>query len=236
MPLLGSAAMLLCFDVDPGAIGEHDEWHTHEHLPERLSIPGFLRGTRWVALQGEPRYVVLYEVERLDTLASPAYLERLNAPTPWTQRIMPHYRGMRRGLCSVQGSRGFGMGHAALLVRFSPEAGAAASLRKWLAEDILSELPTRRGLGSTHWLEAALPAGMTKEQRIRGTDARIDDALLVTGYDEHALAALAHEDLSCERLQAHGARAVVTALYRTDYTLTAGEIATIAPLPTKGPT
>ena len=236
MPLLGSAALLLCFDVDPDAIDEHDEWHTQEHLPERLSIPGFLRGTRWVALQGEPRYLVLYEVERLDTLASPAYLERLNGPTPWTQRIMPHYRGMRRGLCSVQGSRGFGMGHAALLVRFSPQAGAAGSLGKWLAEDILPALPMRRGLGSTHWLEAALSAEMTDEQRIRGIDARIDGALLVTGYDEPALAALAHEDLACERLEAHGARAVVTALYRTDYTLTAGEIATIAPLPTKGPT
>ena len=54
------------------AIAEHDDWHTHEHLPERLSIPGFLRGTRWVALQGQPRYLVLYEVERLDTLDPPS--------------------------------------------------------------------------------------------------------------------------------------------------------------------
>ena len=46
MPLLGSAAMLLSFDIAPEAIEEHDRWHTHEHLPERLSIPGFLRGTR----------------------------------------------------------------------------------------------------------------------------------------------------------------------------------------------
>ena len=62
MPLLGNAAMLLSFDVVPEAIDEHDEWHTQEHLPERLSIPGFLRGTRWVALHGLPRYFVLYEV------------------------------------------------------------------------------------------------------------------------------------------------------------------------------
>jgi hypothetical protein len=44
MPLLGTAAMLLSFDVAEEAIAEHDEWHTHEHFPERLSIPGFLRG------------------------------------------------------------------------------------------------------------------------------------------------------------------------------------------------
>src|SRR5450432_3051055 len=62
MPLLGRAAMLLSFDIVPEAMAEHDEWHTHEHLPERLSIPGFVRGTRWKALRGEPGYFVMYEV------------------------------------------------------------------------------------------------------------------------------------------------------------------------------
>ena len=47
--------MLLGFDIEAPAIAEHDEWHTHEHLPERLSIPGFLRGTRWIAVRGAPR-------------------------------------------------------------------------------------------------------------------------------------------------------------------------------------
>ncbi len=46
MPLLGQAAMLLSFDIAAEAIAEHDDWHTHEHLPERLAIPGFLRGMR----------------------------------------------------------------------------------------------------------------------------------------------------------------------------------------------
>ena len=80
MPLLGAAAMLLSFDIAPEAIDEHDHWHTHEHLPERLAIPGFLRGTRWVALRGQPRYLVLYEVAQLATLTSDAYLARLNSP------------------------------------------------------------------------------------------------------------------------------------------------------------
>ena len=104
MPLLGRAAMLLSFDVVADAVAEHDDWHTHEHLPERLSIPGFLRGSRWIALQGTPRYAVLYEVEGLATLGSAAYLERLNDPSPWTTRVMPGYRGMSRGFCAVTAS------------------------------------------------------------------------------------------------------------------------------------
>src|SRR6187551_58985 len=106
MPLLGKAAMLLGFDVAAEAVDDHDDWHTHEHLPERLSIPGFLRGTRWVALHGEDerRYLVLYEVAALATLTSPAYLARLNQPSAWTTKMMAHYRRMSRGFCLVTGS------------------------------------------------------------------------------------------------------------------------------------
>ena len=125
MSLLGKAAMLLTFDIEDAAIGEHDDWHTHEHLPERLSIPGFLRGTRWVSVKGSPRYTVIYEVERLETLRSDAYLKRLNNPTPWTSKMMAHYRGMIRGLCSVERSYGLGTGHYSLLVRFKPAADSA---------------------------------------------------------------------------------------------------------------
>src|SRR5690348_7480272 len=137
MPLLGSAAMLLSFGIDPDAVGEHDDWHTHEHLPERLAIQGFLRGTRWVAMGTQRRYLVLYEVATLATLTSSAYLERLNNPTAWTSAMMPHYRDMTRGLCSLQGSFGLGMGHLAYLVRFEARADSEGSLQEWLLNETL---------------------------------------------------------------------------------------------------
>jgi hypothetical protein len=59
---LRSAAMLLSFDVAAEAQAEHDDWHSYEHLPERLAIPGFLRGSRWRMLAGGPGYYVTYEV------------------------------------------------------------------------------------------------------------------------------------------------------------------------------
>lgn len=224
MPLLGKAAMLLSFDVVEDAISEHDEWHTHEHLPERLSIPGFVRGTRWVSLKEKPRYFVMYEVEQLATLQSEAYLERLNNPSPWTSRMMPNYRGMTRGFCSVSGSLGAGMGQVGLLIRFEPETGTESSLRSWLLNDTLPQLPSRRGLGSAHLFERALTPHMTQEQRIRGVDAGIDWALFVTGYSEDALATLMQADLSRTRLEEHGSTAVSDALYRMQYMLTDREV------------
>src|SRR5512146_1774045 len=104
MPLLGKAAMLLAFDIVEEAIAEHDDWHTHEHLPERLAIPGFLRGTRWMSVTGEPSYFVLYEVAGLATLTGGPYLHRLNDPTPWSRKMMPHHLNMVRSLCQVRAS------------------------------------------------------------------------------------------------------------------------------------
>jgi hypothetical protein len=224
MPLLGKAAMLLLFDVVEDAIPEHDEWHTHEHLPERLSIPGFLRGTRWVSLHGKPRYFVMYEVEQLATLQSQAYLERLNNPSPRTSKMMPNYRGMTRGFCSVSGSVGMGIGQGGLLIRFKPEIRAESSLRSWLLDEMLPQLPSRRGLVSAHLFEGALTPEMTQEQRIRGADAGVDWALLVTGYSEDSVATLTQADLSRSRFEERRGTEVSYVLYRMHCTLTEREV------------
>jgi hypothetical protein len=224
MPLLGQAAMLLSFDIAADAIAEHDDWHTHEHLPERLSIPGFIRGTRWVSLRGQPRYFVMYEVAQLTTLASEAYLQRLNSPTPWTSKIMTHYRGMRRGFCSVTASFGLGVGHVGLLVRFKPQAVAEAQMRTWLVKQLLASLPSKTGIGSVHLLECALTPQMTNEQRIRGADAGVDWAILATGYSQDSLVELSSAHIGAERLSEYGATGVHEAIYRMDYSLSHDEI------------
>jgi hypothetical protein len=224
MPLIGQAAMLLAFDVFQEAIPEHDDWHTHEHLPERLSIPGFVRGTRWVALRGQPRYFVMYEVAQLAVLTSEAYLDRLNNPSPWTSKMMPHYRGMTRGFCSVAGSFGLGIGHLSRLLRFKPEAEAEPSLRKWLLEDTLPRLCSMSGIGSVHLLEGTLTPAMTNEQRIRGADAGVDWALLLTGYSQDALATPMQADVDRAQLERRGATGLLDALYRMDYSLSHQEL------------
>ena len=224
MPLLGSAAMLLSFAIDADAIDAHDDWHTHEHLPERLAIPGFLRGSRWVAMGAQRRYLVLYEVATLATLTSAAYLERLNNPSAWTSAMMKHYRDMTRGLCSVQGSYGLGIGHLAYLVHFEARPDSASSLRNWLMNETLPTLPGKRGVGTAHLLENGAVAPMTNEQRIRGPDAAVDSALLVTGYEANALSSLADDLIGPRHLEQRGAARAVDGVYRLDYVLTCAEV------------
>lgn len=220
-PAVGGA-MLLLFDIQPAAIDEHDDWHSREHLPERLSIPGFVRGSRWTRATPGPRYCVVYEVDRLAVLDSPAYRERLDHPTPWTTKMMPHYVGMRRTLCRVEASSGHGLGGSSLVVTFSSEPARAAELDRWLVDDLMPSLAARRGLASCRLLRNALPAPMTREQAIRGRDGAVPSALWVTGYEADRVAALAADELSVPSLVQRGAAAVEVAVFGLAHALTAG--------------
>ena len=94
-----------------------------------MGIPGFLRGSRWEHVDNTHHFFVLYELEGYDVLTSPGYMERLNAPTPWSTKMMPHHQGMVRSQCTVELAHGGGMGTAVLAIRCAParRAYAAAS-------------------------------------------------------------------------------------------------------------
>ena len=223
MALPGTAAVAMWWQLAPDKRAEFEDWHSHEHFPERMGIPGFLRGSRWTATGPGRRYFVMYEVAELDTLASPPYLERLNNPSAWTARMMPHYRGMRRGFCRVVFSRGLGLGTSGLLIHFSPEPGRETALRDWLVAQALPALPGRPGLASAHLFEAALTPEMTREQRIRGKDDGVDWVVLVTGYDESAVAGLATATLSPGELERRGGINIAAGGYRMGHALFAQE-------------
>jgi hypothetical protein len=174
--MLGKAAVAMWWDIASGVRAEWEDWHTREHMPERLGIPGFLRGTRWIAECGQPSYFVLYEAERLETLTAGTYLERLNHPTPWSLKMMPHHRNMVRSLCEVRATWGGGVPQTLATIRFS------------LASD-LPKLPRGQGLTSAHLLQSVPMAAtpQTTEQKIRGGDASADWVLLIGGYDSEAV-------------------------------------------------
>ena len=82
MPLLGEGVAAIWHNVAPEVQDDYNHWHCYEHVPERVGIKGFLRGRRYVAIEGEPEFFHFYETETVATLTSEAYLTRLNNPTP----------------------------------------------------------------------------------------------------------------------------------------------------------
>jgi hypothetical protein len=192
--MLGRAAVAMWWDIAPEMREEFEHWHTHEHMPERLRIPGFLRGTRWIAQDGALSYFILYEAARPATLTAGPYLDRLNDPTPWSRKMMPHHRNMVRSLCRVRATFGGGIAHTLATVRFTPPKRGRGAFLKSLASK-LAPLPQRKGLSSAHLLQALPMPGQTAEQKIRGQDAVADAVVLVGGYDAAAVTSVVRDEL-----------------------------------------
>lgn len=103
--------------VTPGTEADFEAWHQLEHMPERLDIPGFLRGTRWGSESAQPRYFTLYELDDARIARSGPYLDRLNAPTEWTRRVMDNFRDNSRCVGSFTASLGTMPGRTAVVMR-----------------------------------------------------------------------------------------------------------------------
>lgn len=111
-------------EVDGEGLDEFYDWHHREHMPERLGIPGFRRGRRYVRSDGEGQtFFNLYEVDCFEALVGQDYLNRLIAPPPWTKRAVQHFRAVTRGLCGVAGSSGIGQGGTIATLRIAADAG-----------------------------------------------------------------------------------------------------------------
>ena len=200
MALLGQAALAMWWNMAHDLRAEFEDWHTHEHFPERLAVPGFRRASRWTSADGGEGIFVLYELESHEVLSSPAYLARLNAPTPWSTKLMPHHRGMIRGQARVLESMGAVIVRQALTIRLSPsDARLRGALRS-----LMESLATRPGIVGLHLLQHQPPAiAQTTEQKIRGgADRGLDWVLVACAYDA---APLACEELTNEALQRLGA-------------------------------
>ncbi|MEQ8789251.1 MAG: hypothetical protein RIC55_23355 [Pirellulaceae bacterium] len=193
MPLLGQAAMTSWHDLESGRETDHDHWHSHQHLAERVGIAGFLRGRRYRVVSGEPEYFLMYEVDDLAVLTSEAYQTRLNNPTEWSQRIIPSLRDMNRTLSRVLGSRGQGVSAYALTVRFTAEDQGREALIASLVGNLIPQWCSKPGVTAAHLLEGdAQASGVpTRESRLRGGgDNFADLVLIVEGYDRGVLQSL----------------------------------------------
>ena len=229
MPLLGKAAVAMWWTIRAEQRAEFGDWHSHEHFPERMSIPGFRRGSRWTSTRDAEGFFVLYELEQYETLTSKGYLDRLNAPTPWSTKMMPHHLGMVRSQCRVAASFGGGVATSLATIRLPPEAGREAELQTHLSET-LGTLAQMRGLTGAHLLLTDTPrtSSPTTEQQIRGKDGAADWIMLLSGYDADAIEQVTADRLSPAALGALGAQDNPTiGRYRLAFTMTPQDVATI---------
>ena len=179
---MADAMLAIWSDVTAEQETDYLHWLTREHTAERIGIPGFeaVRVFR-AALPEVCRYLILYDLAGPGVLTSPTYLARLNAPAPWSQRIMPMLRNFARGGGPVTGRRGTGGGGHLLPLRLGRAPGGVAPLLDALvAEDRVCAARLlevdQQGSGTP-----------TNEKALRGGDGSFPALLLIEATGPGAL-------------------------------------------------
>jgi hypothetical protein len=176
MPSTTSALLCIWHDVETDYVEEYLRWHSFEHLPERLALPGFVSAERYQLIEGPgQRFGCFLEVENRDAFRSSAYQARLDAPTEWTRRLMPRYSRVHRALCRKQWDIGNGMSGLAACLRIASNGNTAlkAELRAICAALLVEHEIMRARFAE---LDQALTSLTSEEKRLR----RSEDA---GGYD-----------------------------------------------------
>ena len=173
---------------------------------------------------------MLYELEQYEILTSRAYLDRLNVPTVWSTKMMPHHLNMVRSQCRVGASFGGGVATSLATIRLSPEAGKEAGLETAVVVT-LRELASEPGLTGAHLLITDTPKASvpTTEQQIRGFDGAADWIVLLSGYDPVVVELVVSSKLSPPALRSMGAQEKVTiGHYRLAFTMSPQDVAATA--------
>jgi hypothetical protein len=91
---------LLLAMMEPPATFEEEfqEWYDTEHVPERMALPEFETGRRFVCQSGFPRYVAMYDLSSLEAaMRNPEYSKATGAGvSPWTHRLRTKVLGRFR--------------------------------------------------------------------------------------------------------------------------------------------
>ena len=219
MSLAGLGAVAIWHDLVPAARDEFHEWHNREHMPERVGIPGFHRGRRYAVIGAGPEYFNLYEAASLETLAGADYLNRLNAPTAWTQRVVPSFRNVARAICRVAFTHGVGSGGVMLTLRFAIPDSAHAAVSNELCTRLLPPLAYRKGIAGVHLgiADNAASNVVTEEKRVRADTTQVPSwIVLIEGNGVPDVEGAVGELMPA--LMTAGAQEVERSNYRLEFT------------------
>src|SRR5579859_4629156 len=211
--LAGEGAIAIWNGISDEGRADFYAWHLSEHMPERVGIPGFVRGRRYRAADDKthPEFFTLYETQTFEVTQGVDYLNRLNAPTPWTKRATAHFKTTTRSLTRVISSFGTGPGGALLTLRFDVEESERKNL-----ESITMKVATLPEITGVHILKgddeaSGIKTAESKDRKDFELPARW--IILVEACSVEALAA------ARALLNDHSAlRAANAGLYRHEYT------------------
>ena len=178
----GNGFLAIWSDVAPSNLTDYRHWLTREHTTERVTTKGFLGVRVFQTVRTEiDRFFILYELESPEVLDGPAYLARLDAPTPWSQRIMPLLGNFVRGGGAMTARAGRGEGSVVVALRIERLPYVPRRLAEYIAGlDGIAAVQ----IGATDVARTSVPTiekGMRKDEGIFG------GLMMIEALDETAL-------------------------------------------------
>ena len=102
---IGTTILVVMMEVDPADDEVFNKWYDEEHLPERMSIPGYISARRFRLEDGDElnrggvlRYLCIWELEDESPLQSQIYNDQNANPTPTKEAAGAVVKERARGL------------------------------------------------------------------------------------------------------------------------------------------
>lgn len=221
MILAGEALVAIWNDITPEMREDFFEWHPREHMVERLGIPGFIRGRRYIAVDAEVEFLTLYEVANSAVLVSDVYKTRLTNPTAWSTKTLPAFRNNVRGGCRIHYSQGYAMGGFIQTVRFTASRENKQALVQYILKTILPGLIDEPRITGVHFVEndSGLTGGNAGNQRGRVIELP-DLILLIESSAADGIQAVCSRYFTEDDLIKAGAdNGFIAGLYQLEYSI-----------------
>lgn len=78
-------------DIPAAMEEEFNDWYNSCYIPGYLAVPGVIRARRYLAVEGQPKYLTVYEFENPQVPETPEW-DRARNGNPWNLRVRPHLR------------------------------------------------------------------------------------------------------------------------------------------------
>ncbi|QOZ80492.1 hypothetical protein XH83_19270 [Bradyrhizobium sp. CCBAU 53351] len=176
--MLGAGFLAIWSDVEAQDLTDYRHWLTREHTTERVTTRGFLASRVFRAARDDiNRFFILYELEAPEVLDGEAYLARLNAPTPWSRRIMPKLGNFMRGGGTMVARAGRGEGATIAALRIEKLPASPQELAEAL---VACDGVAAVQIGATDEARTSVP---TTEKGMRKTEGFFSGLLLIEALD-----------------------------------------------------
>jgi hypothetical protein len=111
-----NASLIVLADITADEDVPFNEWYNREHMRDRvLEFSSFVRGRRYVAIDGSPKYLALYDVRDVGVFSSKGYVSLVSDPDPRSRHFIPRFQNAYRTIARIDFAYGEGEGGALAL-------------------------------------------------------------------------------------------------------------------------